>query len=880
MEPPPDHGIKREATDDGRPVSKRRLVEENELSTWLGYPMELEIGAPTEDSDPTSLICYGALFCAKAQASFLADLTALPWIQFSTFPIILRNKSFFLNYSIAHETIDFAQLDLKTTGHLNTLQSLKNLTFTAVLSSSNLAKIPRKSTRKKTIIDITINILGPEELAEAVGDLLANVDCCLQHPTYLEPNIQYKNPHYFYTDGTMTDLRHLIGPVIKESESVWVSRRIDKIFESLGNVEMVDSVPRKEENLTQVRKCLHNTTLKDHQTAAIRFIMGRENASICHDTDRELWGLIDPMFISRLPSPGLGGILADVMGLGKTLTMLSAIVCAKENLSTAVQHGKVYLTGPSRPNTTLIVLPSRQLLDVWNSEIQSRFHRGTLSVVLFHQDTRAKSPDELLGYDVVLTTYHTLAADWKGLGVLQNITWLRIVLDEAHWIRNQSTGLFKSTTSLKAERRWCLTGTPIQNNLHDVRSLLKFLRHGPLSETKYFEKYINEPIRKDPTLEESFRNLQLVLRTVCLRRTEALLRLPPPTTEVIPIKLSSEEAALYKRLEMDWQEDYERQICTKAKVNTSALLFETIMKRRRLCNHGTYETEGTKPLSPSPSGKKRRSKQPSPLETTEGDSCVLCNTKDEDVVASLDAADECPLCARSLLANSTSQNPGPTSWLTVPETASRGSTPRRVSQMPSPIGSPMSLLAEPTGHSSKLTAVARNISESCATPGNKSVVFTSWRATLDLLSTVLVQRNIPYLRIDGTVDSTERTAILSQFNNDPAIPVLLLTIDSGAIGVTITSANRVHFVEPIYNPATEAQAIARAHRMGQTRPVTVIKYITEKTVETNILELQKRKRLLTKFSLDDQIKDEQSDSLDVCTVPFFFFCDELMPSRS
>jgi SWI/SNF-related matrix-associated actin-dependent regulator of chromatin subfamily A3 len=115
---------------------------------------------------------------------------------------------------------------------------------------------------------------------------------------------------------------------------------------------------------------------------------------------------------------------------------------------------------------------------------------------------------------------------------------------------------------------------------------------------------------------------------------------------------------------------------------------------------------------------------------------------------------------------------------------------------------------------------------------------------------LLSQKDIPFLRIDGTVASTDRTAILSQFDTDPTIPVLLLTIDSGAVGLalslpppafkfrssnltslTITSANRVHIVEPIYNPATEAQAIARVLRMGQTRPVTIIKYITEKTVE-------------------------------------------------
>ncbi|KAK3995722.1 SNF2 family N-terminal domain-containing protein [Cladorrhinum sp. PSN332] len=857
----PNRSKKRHNNHDEEFDPKRRRHDSQ--TDQLNDLMEVDIESYLED-DSNSVVCYGALFSAKAQATFLLNLITPPWVSYSTFPIISQdNNCFLLTCSTNDDIQDFAQLDLITTRYLNALQSLNTVTSMAVVSSSNLSKIPTKTTRKKTIIDITVNILGPDHLAETVGNLLSAVACCLQHPVYLHPNMQYKNPHYFYPNGIMSDLRHCIGPAITDTDSVRVGQKIENVLESLGDLGAVESGIGDKDIITAINKHLVNTSLKDHQINGVRFIVGRENPSICQDADRELWRLVDPMFMSRLQLPGLGGILADVMGLGKTLTMLSAIVYSKCEARSVHQTGLGDNTA-LRPSAkaTLVVLPSRQLLDVWNAEIMRHFLPGTLSVAVFHQHSRAKTSDELVSFDVVLTTYHTLAADWRGMGVLQNIPWPRVVLDEAHWIRNQATGLFKAAAKLKAERRWCLTGTPIQNNLHDLRSLLKFLRHGPLSETKHFEEYINGPIRKDPNRDESFRNLQALLRTVCLRRTEALLQLPPFTTEIVRIKLSPAEQAAYSQVERDCLEEYERQLCTKSKVNTSALLFDTILKRRRLCNHGTYIAETTHQRSPSPSGRRRKSMKQAAQEMPGGDSCVLCGSKDEDVAASLEGAQECPLCCRSLVAHiSTSQELGSTSWLTVPAAVGRGSSSRG-SQTPSPIGSPLSPSPGLAGYSSKLTAITENIYESCATPGNKSIVFTSWRTTLDLLGILLTQQKIPFLRIDGSIPSTDRSTILAEFNTSPAIPVLLLTIDSGAVGLTITSANRVHIVEPIYNPATEAQAIARVLRMGQTRPVTIVKYITEKTVEPNIVALQERKRRLAKFSLDDRVKDGDSDSLD------------------
>ncbi|KAI2625570.1 P-loop containing nucleoside triphosphate hydrolase protein [Hypoxylon sp. NC1633] len=116
-------------------------------------------------------------------------------------------------------------------------------------------------------------------------------------------------------------------------------------------------------------------------------------------------------------------------------------------------------------------------------------------------------------------------------------------------------------------------------------------------------------------------------------------------------------------------------------------------------------------------------------------------------------------------------------------------------------------------------------------PLETTLVFSCWRLTLDLLQKILLNRGIHCLRIDGLTSLADRERILSSFCADENQRVLLLSIGTGWVGLTLTVANKVHIVESQWNPFTEEQSIARASRIGQTRPVTVLKYITQNTVE-------------------------------------------------
>ncbi|KAL2284911.1 hypothetical protein FJTKL_08468 [Diaporthe vaccinii] len=182
------------------------------------------------------------------------------------------------------------------------------------------------------------------------------------------------------------------------------------------------------------------------------------------------------------------------------------------------------------------------------------------------------------------------------------------------------------------------------------------------------------------------------------------------------------------------------------------------------------------------------------------------------------------------------------------------------SRSPSPLSgnspSSLSFLAA----SSKLNAVADNIEQH--KDEAKSLIFTSCLSTLDSLQRILEGRGILCLQIDGRVGTPERERRLERFKQDPSVHVLLMSIQTGSVGLTLTVADRVHFVEPQWNPAVEEQAICRAHRMGQTRQVAVIRYIAENSVEETIAALQKKKSHLAKVSLDAAEHNGETTGLD------------------
>ncbi|KAK3687177.1 P-loop containing nucleoside triphosphate hydrolase protein [Podospora appendiculata] len=666
------------------------------------------------------------------------------------------------------------------------------------------------SKRKKPIINLSVNILGPKTLFEDVGLAVDDISRYLQHPIFLEHGMAYMNPHYFYLENEERDLRHFVGPSSADSQQKALSKQMEMLLNSFENVDRSRGTTYTEKSTIRdmIQPSLVQTELK-RLLDSVGFILNREEATSCSDLQRVLLTMIDP----RKPTAAcLGGILADVMSLGKTMTMLGAIMCSKvasgRPAAIATRGGSVASIQSTQP--TRVVLPSRRRLATFMAiPAQPRFK-------------------DLAKNDITLTTYHTLAADWKGKKVMYNSHWFRV-----------ATTLFKAARSLKAETRWCLTGTPIQNSLEDLRSLLVFLRLEPLRTPKAFKTHIIGPLQSDAETQEQIQNLQMLLRVTCLRRTENQLNLPPAIFEEVPITLTKNESALYQRVLSDCSVEFDRIISTKTNMTKHSVLFTAIMKLRRLCNHGTII-------------------QPDPQTSSYGldEACDFCVPRDEDDTnIVIEGIDECRLCDRPLqvagsqagLSVSPSHLPSPSAFSSYAASATDISAPR------SPVETSSVC-------SSKLEAVTNKLLKSCRETDSKSIVFTSWRTTLDILAKMLTSSGITPLQIDGRVPFAKRTPILSEFSNNPAARVLLMSIDTGA--TTLTNANLIHIVEPQWNPAMEEQAIARALWMGQTRTVTVFKYITEGTVEKNIAKLQKSKSRLAKFSLNGKDDGDGNGNLD------------------
>ncbi|PTD02170.1 hypothetical protein HYE67_000295 [Fusarium culmorum] len=696
------------------------------------------------------------------------------------------------------------------------------------------------------IVKATVNVYGPKYLMDEVDQALSNIPSSLQHPIFLEPGVPYINPQFFYPSAEKTDLRYLVGPACEDTTS-HVSRTVDRVMNCLDNWS-------------------EDGNAAGHQLQGVEFILDREDSESVKQADKTALMSINHCLLSYADKPSLGGILADVMGLGKTLTMLSAILCSKQLKQNYDISGSNNRNSDSQQtDLTLIVLPSRQLLDVWKNEIAQRFRPQTFKVHIFHGQTRAKNQDQFLDSDIVLTTYHTLEKDSITNTILNSISWSRIVLDEAHHIRNSSTKIHKAAAALQSETRWCLTGTPIQNSLDDLRSLFQFLRLEPFCHSKAFEEYIVKPFRQDSSDSyEAFdptRNLRTILKSCFLRRTQLDLSLPTTTIYKVPVTPTDVEKAMFKKILDDCLEAFDTIASNGKGSKKSNILFSAIMKFRRVCNHGDIKINTTAPQRSTrltvPKIKRRTS--PSPTAET---SCEFCSNAslEEDLLVALDS---CPLCGRLLSEGNFNVPSAAASPQSMP--SSRGS-PMDIDMVPpEPLNADLRFLGSSNDfkiQSSKMSKVVENIKLSCLDIDSKSVLFSSWRDTLDILAKILMSEGISFVQVDGRNPLMGRTELLSRFRQDPTVKVLLISINTGAVGLTLTEANIVHIVEPQWNPTIEDQAIARVVRMGQTRPVTVYRYIMKESVEQSVLKLQQRKTQIIKLSMQEKNDDESDTNLD------------------
>lgn len=250
--------------------------------------------------------------------------------------------------------------------------------------------------------------------------------------------------------------------------------------------------------------------LLPHQVEGVKWMRSRE---------------VGPIKKGKLPK---GGILADDMGLGKTLQSVTLIVT--NPLPKKDEEGwKDRFSLLSK--ATLVVAPLA-LIRQWEAEIKDKVTADhALKVYVHHGPQRTKSAKELAKYDVVVTTYQILVSEHGSSSADPDghqagcfgVRWYRVVLDEAHSIKNRNAKATKAACALRAEYRWCLTGTPMQNNLDELQSLIHFLRVQPYDDLAEWRAHIDLPMKKGQG-HVAIRRLHSLLRCFMKRRTKDVLK--------------------------------------------------------------------------------------------------------------------------------------------------------------------------------------------------------------------------------------------------------------------------------------------------------------------------------------------------------------------
>ncbi|KAK1753777.1 P-loop containing nucleoside triphosphate hydrolase protein [Echria macrotheca] len=769
------------------------------------------------------LVCFGMICDSKGQ--LLDDrevleesgLLSLPARQ-ETYALSLspRDRGTFLQ--LESDELDVAVLDEATAQAFSALARVSGCEIDLFMSGAEFRSLRSKfkSGEKKTHFNVSAVIYGPPETREEVGRVLSNARLYLQDPTrYRQEVSRYDNPHRLELGDTSSIL-----PTTSKSDSPLLGNHYAEEIETiLKNLDHSAEL-RSDARISSIVK----TKLNRHQELGVNFVAQREGR--IPNRLQSLWAkkrinnidcyehVIIPEATRSLPeNESVGGILADEMGLGKTLTMLAAIV---DSIPEAIKFcGNSRDSVRPQSKATIVIAPSALVLEEWLSDINDHLASQQLRVLMHHGNTKAKTVEELLSYDIVLSTYATLANELRrGPALTYEVTWFRVILDEAHYIRHDQTRQYQAAAGLSAKFRWCLTGTPIQNRLSDLGSLISFLRAPLLQRKAEFDKHIARPL-EDESRKGTAEKLRLLLQSICLRRTKELINLPEPKEITYDVHLSDQEKRLYKLVGDRTIDQIEIAHSSSKGLGTRHGL-QMILHLRRLCNHGTMDRDIRNASMADEAGEDDFVPSVGPC---------LCLDCDCEIVESGRLA---PDGKRFLCADCYGERERKKSKSRKKGASSSGKTLAESNNS-----------MDPSGHSTKLSLLVQDAERH--RNSDKCIIFSAWTKTLDFASHALSQRQIPFRRIDGNTSTADRKKILNSFQTEGSLVALLMTFGTGAVGLNITAATRVHILEPQWNPFVEKQAIGRALRYGQDREVSVVRYIVPASVESHIRDSQKRK---------------------------------------
>ncbi|KAL6463046.1 hypothetical protein MHYP_G00274370 [Metynnis hypsauchen] len=510
-----------------------------------------------------------------------------------------------------------------------------------------------------------------------------------------------------------------------------------------------------------------------------------------------------------------GGILADDMGLGKTIQIVSFLSGMYD--AELAKH-------------TLLVMPT-SLIKNWVREF-AKWTPG-MRVKEFHGTSKTERNRNLERIQrkggAIITTYQMVINNWEQLSMFQQqeFCWDYVILDEAHKIKTPSTKTAKCARAIPARHRLLLTGTPVQNNLREMWALFDFACQGALLGTaKTFKTEYENPItrarEKDSTPGEKAlglkisQNLMELIKPYFLRRTK---------DEVQQKKQSAKGAEEEEKEETEEKEDKENS-CPN--VGDPAEMPSLTRKNDLIV--WTYlspvQEDIYKQFISLDHIKELLMTTRSPL----AELTVLKKLCDHPRL----------LSARAVTQLGLEEGPATDPALQEDEGESAAGRIDHISDK---------TLLEESGKLRFLMSLLECLREE----NHRTLVFSQSRKMLDIIERVLRNRNFRMLRVDGTVTQlAERERRIALFQTDRRYSVFLLTTQVGGVGITLTAANRVVIFDPSWNPATDAQAVDRAYRIGQTENVVIYRLITCGTVEEKIYRRQVFKDSLIRQTTGDK----------------------------
>jgi len=505
----------------------------------------------------------------------------------------------------------------------------------------------------------------------------------------------------------------------------------------------------------------------------------------------------------------LNGILADEMGLGKTIQAIAFLAHLKE-------------VGDEGPH--LIIVPS-STMDNWQKELATWC--PTIKVLNYYgsQDERRhmrlQIVNEKVDYDLILTTYNMVISSADDRVLFRKLDFHYVIFDEAHMLKNMATARYENLMRVQATRKLLLTGTPLQNNLVELMSLLVFVMPEMFANKKEQLKKMfsmfpksGEDTKRSSYEQDRIKHAKRIMKPFFLRRlkAEVLTDLPNKTSSVETVPMAAVQHQMY----FDRVAKYKKRAAELAAGKKKFVAGESgvgmLMNLRKIANHPLltrhhYDDSQLRALA--------RILKRDPSHKDARESYII---EDMAVMSDFDIHKTC-LNYRCI------------------EHYSLGNH----------------LICE-SGKFNLLDDLLPQMKDD----GDRVLIFTQFVMVMDIMEQYLRIRGHKFLRLDGSTPVQERQVLIDQYNTDPDIFIFVLSTRAGGLGINLTAANTVILHDQDFNPHNDKQAEDRCHRVGQTRPVKVVRLLSEDTIEEGIYSIAQDKLKLE----EDITAAEAADGVD------------------